>query len=101
DKTAQQAGAEEDSAKAEVTKKAAISKPGGMGGPGDSGMRPTETEQTLTRLFKKRVWTPADMVDARNALGPDAVQRPGEGYQRYQARVMGMIRSSRAAIGTP
>lgn len=96
-RAAEDAAKEEESAKAAVVKRAAA-KPG-VTRPGSSGVRPTETEQTLTRLFKKRVWTPADEVDARNALGPEAVRRPGEGFQKYQARVMGMIRSSRAAIG--
>ena len=61
--------------------------------------RPTDTEQTLTRLVKKRIWTPDDFRDAVNALGRDGLRRPSEGQSAYQARVMGMIRSSRAAVG--
>jgi hypothetical protein len=90
DKAAADASKEEDVARAEVSKRPART---------GSVSRPTETEKTLTRLFKKRIWTPTDEVDARNALGPDAYRRKGEGNAAYQARVMGMIRSSRAATG--
>jgi hypothetical protein len=95
-KSAEDAGKEETSAKQEVAKvqaKAPASRPSG------SGLRPTETEQNLTRLFKKRIWTPDDFREAISAMGPEAYRRPGEGTAKYQARVMGMIRSSRAAQG--
>jgi hypothetical protein len=62
-----------------------------------TGERPTDTEAFLTNLVKKPVWTPEDMADARNAFGPDGAMRPGEGLTQYRARLMGMIRSSRAA----
>lgn len=96
DKQVQDAAEEETEAHAAKTAHAAKPK---VTYPGDSGIRPTETEQTLTNLFKKRIWTPEDFKDAVNAMGPRAYRLPGEGQVEYQARVMGMIRSPRAGIG--
>jgi hypothetical protein len=102
EKAAEQAVKAEESAKQEVTtRQASTSSKPKVTYPGDSGMRPTETEQNLTRLFKKRIWTPQDFRDAVQAMGPDAYRRGGEGTAAYQARIMGMIRSSRAARGMP
>ena len=62
-------------------------------------MRPTETEMRLTQLAKRRIWTPEDFRDAVREIGSSALRKPGEGIAEHQARVMGLIRSQRAAIG--
>jgi hypothetical protein len=63
------------------------------------GGRPTNTEEFLTNLVKKPIWTPEDATDIKNAFGGDGLMHPGEGQTQYRARLMGMIRSSRAAQG--
>jgi len=64
-----------------------------------SGVRPSMTEQYATYLAKKPIWSPVEEQFARRIWGEDARIRPGEGQSKYRARLLGMVRSGRAAIG--
>lgn len=64
-----------------------------------SGIRPSMTEQYATFLAKKPIWSPAEEQFARRIWGEDANIRSGEGQSKYRARLLGMVRSGRAAVG--
>lgn len=93
DKAAKKAGDDESTAKREVGK---LPPAGGGGSP---SARPSVTEEFATNLAKKAIWTPEDVEYARKIWGEDANIKIGEGQAHYRARLLGMVRSGRAAIG--
>lgn len=64
-----------------------------------SGVRPSASEQFLTGIIKKNIITPEESRALEQALGPDAVLRKGETPMAWRARVLGLIRAQRAAVG--
>lgn len=67
--------------------------------PGSSDVRPTASEKYLTQLIKKTIISPNEYATLRQELGADAAPMRGESHGRWQARVLGLIRSGRAARG--
>jgi hypothetical protein len=67
--------------------------------PGSSGVRPSASEKYLTQLIKKNIISPSEYATLRQELGADATPMQGESHGRWQSRVLGLVRSGRAARG--
>lgn len=61
--------------------------------------RPTSSEEHLTTLIKKNILSPSEFQTLRQHFGADAMPRAGEMNTAWQSRMLGLLRSTRAARG--
>jgi len=92
-RAAQKASQSEDSIKKELKKSQAkvdVMPP---------GARPTASEQFLTNLTKKSILTPEEDAQGQRYFGEKWNPRKGEGPQGRIARLLGLVRAGRSAVG--